>query len=214
MIFVVNHTKDFQFFQNQFDNQNSLAMKTILSSILVACLCIYVNGQNNARSGIYREWDEIRFSQPSGDFEYEVTEEVRHYAPQKGVTYYKLNMSREEAKELGKILAFSDGKDLYISSGGPKLASRLSFVRTETIGEYYFYEDIVATPIIINNMTYMSMSRGQKIMNKSTGRNYLLSARKLKSIIAEDEELLTSFKSEPGKNKKLKEYLERFYNAN
>ena len=188
-------------------------MKTILSAILVSFLFVSAIGQENFQPGIYREFDEIRFSQPSGDFDYEITESLKHYAPKKGVTYYKLDISRKEAKELGRILAFSDGKDLYVSTGGAKLASRLAFLKAESVGEYYFYEEIVTTPVIINNITYISMSRGQKIMDKSTGKNYLLSSRRLKSIIAEDAELLASFKSESRKKTKLKEYLERYYAA-
>ena len=62
-------------------------MKTILSVILVSFLCITVIGQDNFKSGIYREFDEIRFSQPSGEFEYEVIEALKNYAPKRGIAY-------------------------------------------------------------------------------------------------------------------------------
>lgn len=129
-----------------------------------------------------------------------------------GIYYHRLGVNRKQSKELGKVYGFSDGENVYINPKTPRLRKRTNFYLSEEIDRYLHYK-VVQTmyfqtpggpPVVVE-------FPAEKLLDTETGKSKTLTRGRLRRIIEEDEELLAAFNEEKKKSKKLKLYLEAFY---
>ena len=180
-----------------------------------ACVLIAIYLQNDTlfNTGIYKSYRELKENKPSIEFNYQISAKMRGYGILNAsgqIPYYRLDIEKEQCNSIGRILAFSDGRNLYINEDNPKISPKTEFVRTEYLGRYLYFEERGSTMIFIGNVPSTSYFPDQKILDINTGVVIDLNKKTLQAIIADDIELLDQFKSDPNKVKNLKEYLIKY----
>jgi len=167
-------------------------------------LAIYLRNDNNFKPGIYKNFDEFRYGNPSIEFNGQVS--TNHYSGKGRIANYKLDSGRD----LGKIFGFSDGGNVFINTSYPKLTSNPTFVKMEYLQKYYFYEYIKYIPVISGSMTTIMPILVQMILDVNTGQVRILNNQTLREILVNDQLLLDEFNRTSGKNKVLKVYLLKY----
>jgi hypothetical protein len=170
---------------------------------------IYLQNGNNLRAGIYRSFEELKYNNPSVEFTYGITAKSRK-VNQEQLDFYRMDIDKRKARDVGKVIGFSDGKDLYINGNSPSLRPAVEFVKAEILDRYYYFQDI-ETIIIPSGTTVVTAPRlVQKIMDMNTGKITTLNNQNLKELMADNPPLVNEFDKETHKNRKLKEYLIRY----
>jgi hypothetical protein len=169
--------------------------------------------------GIYRTFEEFRTNAPSEklvgvivgvDNEYRTSLFSDPYF----FKSYKIDVSKEVARDLGSVFGFCDGHKVYIvnSTAQSERISTTSFFEVNYLGKYCVYD-------AINYTTYMNSMPGMpgmvtttpykavNIIEMNTGDSKVLTRSRLKKIIADNKVLLEQFKKEEEKSDHLKEYL-------
>jgi hypothetical protein len=170
---------------------------------------IYLQNENHLKSGFYKDFDDLKYNNPSGEFNYRLTAHSRKYNGSE-LASYNLVISRREAKSIGRILGFSDGKNIYINQRIPLLHPGTEFVKVEFMDRYYYFEDLQQF-IIPNGLSTITIPRiEQKIMDMNTGEVIVLSNGNLREIIADNPQLIDEFNNDPKRSRKLKDYLKEY----
>lgn len=170
---------------------------------------IYLQNENYLKAGFYKNFEDLKFNNASGEFKYKITERSKKYSGNE-IDYYSLVIDRKEAKSIGKIFGFSDGKNIYINEHVPSLRQGTDFVRAEFMYRYFYYEGVRQLIIPIGSYNIIVPKVDQKIMDMNTGEVSVLTNRNLREIIADNHRLLEEFINDPQRNKKLKDYLEEY----
>jgi len=195
--FTVSETSEYSF---------ALDFKTDKKACVL--LAIYLQNDNNLIPGIYKSFEEFKYNNPSFDFDNQMTIKERNYMKDKKI--YNLDIDRKKRRTIGKVFGFCDGKDVFINSNYPKLTANPEFVKMEYLLKYYFYEHVEYMPIIVGDVTTISVIPVQKILDLNTGNVKVFNKKTLRDIIADDQTLLEEFDAVAGKNKVLKEYLIKY----
>jgi len=175
----------------------------------------YCQKQRIFKQGIYTSWEQLLSNTPQHPLPvkiqykkirtYNIVDEIHRMAV--------IEISKQKAKELGEVFAFSNGKELFINENGPNLSSGPFFTVVEMHGENYgVYNDLFSIglnrKIGVGNFPMYCKVSGTNIINfskqsitKVKGRN------SLKKLIASDQELLKEFQSEDDKNSMIKLYV-------
>lgn len=150
------------------------------------------------KKGIYLSFEEFKNNNPSVENGFVFNSERK-----------KLTFPFKESKiKHSKIWGISDGNSVYINYNG--------FNKLEIIDRYCFFIDkgvkiifgFSAIPMMILPIP-MPYKDGLAI-NFNNGAIFLLKKSTLKVLMADDKELLEAFKKEPGKKKKLVDYLVKY----
>jgi hypothetical protein len=170
---------------------------------------IYLQNGNNLRAGIYRSFEELKYNNPSVEFNYGITAKSRK-VNQEQLDFYSIDIDKRKARDVGKVIGFSDGKELYINGNSPSLRPAAEFVKAEILDRYFYFQDI-ETILVPSGTTVVSVPKlVQKIMDMNTGKITTLNIQNLKELIADNPGLIAGFDKETQKNRKLKEYLIRY----
>ena len=176
-------------------------------------MAIYLQDDTGLKAGIYRNFGEFRYNNPSVEFNYQVSEKMRKYGDLRSsgrIPYYSLNIARETGKSIGKVFGFCDGNHVFINENIPGLGPKTEFVQIENLGRYCYFEDRKPTTIFIGTVPSTIYYIERKIMDTDTGEIIGLNKRTLPEIIADDGDLLAEFMNDPNGGKKLKAYLIRY----
>lgn len=174
---------------------------------------IYQQNEKNLAQGFYRNFEELKYNNPSVKFNYPITEKTRKYNGHT-ISTYRVNIDKRAAKQTGKVLGFSNGKDLYLNENISLLSSSTDFIKAEFIGKYYYFEVARLIPVSSGTTMVLVPKVEQKIMDMNTGEVTILNKKTLQAIIADDGQLLSEFKSSSDKNQNLKEFLMRYMKYN
>jgi len=170
---------------------------------------VYLQNDNNLKAGIHRTFEELKYNNPSVEFAYRITARSRK-ANQEQIDFYSIDIDKSKAKDIGKVIGFSDGKEVYINENSPSLRPGTEFVKAEILDRYYYFQNI-ETILIPSGSTVVTAPRlVQKIMDMNTGKITTLNNQNLKELMADNPGLITGFDKETHKNRKLKEYLIRY----
>jgi hypothetical protein len=180
-----------------------------------ACILMAIYLQNDTwlKAGIYRNFEEFRYNNPSVEFNYQVSKKMRKYGDLRSsgrIPYYRLNIARETGKSIGKVFGFCDGTNVFINENNPDLGPKTEFVQIENLGRFCYFEDRKSTTIFIGTVPSTLYYIDRKIIDANTGEIVGLNKKTLQEIIADDDDLLEEFKNDPNKGKKLKEYLIKY----
>lgn len=170
---------------------------------------IYLQNENNLKAGIYKNFEEMKYNNPSGEFVYQVTTKSKNYN-QGQLDIYSIDIEKSKAKSIGKVFGFSDGKNVYINENSPSLRPGTEFVKVETLNRYYYFQKIEPIVIPTGTTVVTVLKLVQKVMDMNTGEITILNNKNLKELMADNPRLLNEFDKESQKNTKLKEYLIRY----
>jgi hypothetical protein len=165
------------------------------------------------QAGIYKNFEEFKYNNPSIEFDYEISTKNRGFGflnTKRQLSFYKINMDKKKAKNIGQVFGFCDGKNVYINDSNPKLKLKTEFVKIEYFWKYCYYEDRVCTSNYTGNGITESCDLAEKVINIYTGEVISLSRKTLREILADDSELLTEFNNESQQNKKIKTYILKY----
>ncbi len=177
-----------------------------------ACVlwAVYLQNENNLVPGIYRNFEELKYNNPSAEFSLSLTNKSKKYN-REDITTYRINIDKRDAKKLEKVFGFSDGKNLYINqSNNSSLRPSTDFTRAESIGNYYYYKVLKSVPVYSGTTVILVQSVDEKLMDINTGEIITLTSRALKDIISDNQQLLTQFENSSHKGRILKEFLMRY----
>lgn len=172
-------------------------------------LAIYLRIESNYKPGIYKNFDEFKYGNPSVESFYPVVSSKRNYGKGK-LDYYKLDLNRKNRQALGKIFGFSDGKDVYIDFNYPGLTSNPDFVKMEYLYKYYYFEYVKNIPVYSGSVVTIAPKLVQALLDINTGEVLVLNRQTIREIMANDQALLEEYKNTSGKDKVLKEYLIKY----
>jgi hypothetical protein len=147
----------------------------------------------------------MKYNNPSVPLHDKIYSRVVSLSGSKQVTYYKLDVTRNQAKESGEIFGFSDGKNQYVrQTGGTGL--KREFVRIDNYGKYGYFEDIGYILVNSTVVPYLTFN----LIDMNSGDITRIDKKHLREYLAEDPKLLEAFNNESQKDKKIKEYLIRY----
>jgi len=170
---------------------------------------IYLQNSNNLRAGIYRSFEELKYNKPSGEFTYQITAKSRK-VNQNQLNFYSLDIDKRKARTVGKVIGFSDGKEVYINQNSPSLRPGTEFVKAEILDRYYYFQ-VIETIIVPTGTTVVTAPKlVEKIMDMNTGEVTTLNIQNLKELMEDNPGLINEFDKETNRNRKLKEYLIRY----
>lgn len=170
---------------------------------------VYQQNENHLVQGFYRNFEELKYNNPSVKFNYTINEKTRKYDGY-SIAAYRVNIDRRDAKQAGKVIGFSDGKNLYLNESNSSLSSSTDFFKAEFIGKYYFFENVRLISVSTGTTVVTVPKIEQKIMDMNTGEVTILNMKTLQAMIADDEQLLSEFQSSSNKRQSLKEFLVRY----
>lgn len=125
------------------------------------------------------------------------------------ITFYKTDITKQSANNLGKLLAYSVGDTFYIKAGDNKLHRHNRFARATKAGHYYIYTDrgvYVAQHIPFIWFTYPQIM----FVDYKSGKKFSLSAFCVRKVIKDNTALANSFKADKTKRQHLRDYLEAY----
>lgn len=171
---------------------------------------VYQQNENHLVPGFYRNFEELKFNNPSSDFNFKVTPKTKKYNGSE-ITTYRISIDRKKAKETGRTIGFSDGKYLYLNEDNSSLKPTTEFVRAEFIGNNYYYEIARRVPFPTGTTVIIIPVVYEKIMDMNTGKITTLGNRAIKEIMSDNHQLLEEFDNSSHKNRLYKEFLIRYY---
>ena len=162
-----------------------------------------ISGRRRVQARLFLNMNDLLDNRPAD----EITTFVKERDQGLNITYYKLDVSKEKGREIGKVFSFSDETGFYINPRKPKLRKRANFFEADTIGEFIHFITIARMRVAGNVIPY----RAEKLLHKRTGKVIGLTRIVLRKLIADDEQLLEMFNNEKGKSAKLASYLKEYY---
>jgi hypothetical protein len=172
---------------------------------------------NIKKPGIYVTFEEFRNNAPSIPLQSKIVPvEIKYksgtFSEPGFFICYKLDMTNEEARQLGNVYGFSDGTKFYLALNpkDPERINNPSFYGVTYVGKYCVYDVMYSSGT--DNLTFYD--KGTFIIDMNTGDTQMLTGGRLKRIIADDKELLAEFKGLDKKGDAVKkEYLLRYLKA-
>lgn len=152
----------------------------------------------------------MKFNNPSIKLKYDIVEKSTKYGKNE-IRHYVLGIDRKDVDKKLNVYGFSDGNDIFLKASGSKLRPSTQFLKLEVIGQYYYYEEIVYSTVSTGTTTIITPVLYKRIMDMNTGEIKVLNKKTLIGIIGDNENLLREFLDAHQKDKKLKEYLVRYY---
>ncbi len=136
-------------------------------------LAIYLQNDKNYKAGVYKNFDEFKYGNPSIEFNGQLLSKKKNYGKRQ-LYSYKLEMKNKNQKSQDKVFGFSDGKDIYINITYPKLNSNAEFVKMEYLYKYCYFEYIKNIPVYSSPTVIIVPSLKQKLLDINTGEVIVL----------------------------------------
>ncbi len=165
----------------------------------------YIINTTAYQKGIYKTFEEFKYNNPS------IRDKFTFDKKNLWVTDKKTGKQRKIRKS--EIWGFSDGTKIFVSWR--------KYNEILEKGRYCYFKE-KGTRIAFGTTTFPFMIlpipypyNDEIIINYNTGKTFFLSKRLIKKILTSDDpELLTEFKKESQKNKKLAEYIIKYNDRN
>jgi hypothetical protein len=167
------------------------------------------------KPGIYKTFEEFRSNAPSLPLQGKITpSEIKFKVRSElaSLTTYKLDIPKEEAKKIGGVFGFSDGSKFYVTLNykDPGRVNNAEFYELEYLGSYCIYDAVVISSL--DNHTFHD--KRTFMLDLYTGDALLITATRLKRILAGNAELLAEFKTADKKDEETrKAFLLRYLKA-
>jgi hypothetical protein len=177
------------------------------------------------RRGIYKNFDEFKYNQPSELAKFSVYPKERNYNFGKKYTHYQIRLDGKTDKDVFPIpdtgsveyytpyWGFSDGEYVY-KMGKSQMLGKDNYDRLEPSGRYIVYNEFR----FAQGGNATMQGHGNKVvtlvLDINTGRTYYLSVRCVKKLIASDTELLKRYEEVENKKEMMFFILKQFNERN
>ena len=186
--------------------------------VLLLCVLVGVNGLSQTaiiddnivyKKGLYKDFDELKFNNPSLPLNYviDTVEYTNVDLLNNPISHkvYRLKIDNKEAKSLGSITGFCDGRHIYINEYNKAFSDKLDFEQLQFVGLYSYFETYMFMPGELGAPN-SSMITG-KILNSNNGEIIDITKNTLHSIFENDSLLLSQFEKEENKQLKIKDFI-------
>ncbi len=177
----------------------------------IALIVVPVWAQIKVKPGIYRSFTELRHVAPSAEFTYRITEVQWEYETGKESSLYQINASKDALTKLGEVYGFCLAGKFYYNLSKHKLASENQFVLIEVIGPYFYFEEIVANPDMVNNEIVIRSKKFERLIDTRSGAIITLTPQTVTDILAGNKTLQAQFGRENQPDMVMKHYLVQLY---
>lgn len=191
------------------ENRN-LKNITIFFAVLISCN-VFAQTNKNATRGIYKNLTELEGNTPSLSMtDTFLTKKMKYgfwgLTSKDYLHFQTLPVNAKQAKEVGKIFAFSDGKDVFIKLNNLRLFRRSWFAKTSETGKFYTYTALGVH--VDSRLPFLWWTFPQeKFINYKNGKRTNLWGVAVRKLIKDNTSLFTEFKKDKKRGSKLKEYL-------
>ncbi|MEW7280671.1 hypothetical protein ABW636_18940 [Aquimarina sp. 2201CG1-2-11] len=196
-------------------NYSLILIFVFLANFCLNAQTLIIDDLSNLKKGIYKNYEEFKYNKPSLKLDYEILAKNKKYGPinnREIVTFYRLDVTKEQSKSIGPIYGFCDGEHIYIKGYyRVQLKPKTNFSQLDFVGEYCLYEGVGSSSINTGNGNIAMSNRIYMVLNLNNRQVSVLSKRVLKKIISDDPELLMEFKKRKKKHKILKEYFLKYF---
>ena len=161
------------------------------------------------KKGLYRDFDEFKFNNPSLPLNYAV--DTVEYANvdllNNPISHkvYRLKIDSKEAKTLGSLFGFCDGRYVYINEYNKNVTEKLDFEQLQFIGLFSYFETYMFMPGELGAPN-SSMISG-KVLNSNNGEIIDITKNTLHTLFENDSLLLLQFENEKNKQMKIKDFI-------
>ena len=166
------------------------------------------------QAGIYKTFAEFRDNKPSQKLEYKIVHETKDYFTgpwNDGVslTSYRLDIPKEQGRDLGVIFGFSDGKRFFVINSentdiwSPNYAHNSNFNKLEYVGRFCVYDAVDFATVQGATIPKEVV----KIIDMSNGKMSVLTVARMKKMLADKPEILKRFKEQSEKYYHIKKYI-------
>lgn len=207
---------------------------SILISLILSCGLagqslsdIITNHPSNLKKGFYKNFHEFKFNNPSIPFDHKLIPIIKSHSKDKNNQHisWHVDITKEEAKEIGEIYGFCDGKkvyvleEIYITDYINKFKPNTNFEEVLYLGRYAFFETINKVnswatspwggyyplePIsIILAIPNIPGGIIIQVINMKSGEVFTLNKKRLEAAIIDDNDLVNDFNSMSNKEKKM-----------
>jgi hypothetical protein len=162
-----------------------------------------LSGRRIIQVRLFRNINDLLDNRPSDEISTFVNEREQIF----NTTYYQLEVSKKNGREIGRVFSFSDETGFYINPRRPKLHKRANFFEADTIGDFIHFIEVASVTTAGNSYSY----RAEQLQDIRSGKVKSLTRSLLRELIADDQQLLEMFNNEKGKSAKLASYLREYY---
>lgn len=169
------------------------------------------------KKGIYRDFNEFKYNNPSIEFNYDVkTDPVKYGFVNRGglYNYYSIIIDKKLGKSVGEVFGFCDGINVYINEDIPKLSSKARFSMIQYFGLYCYFEGAIEYDgaVVLSDSPGIKQSspppgKLQKVINIISGEVIVLSKNSVREILKDDPVLFEQFNTQKKKELFLKSYV-------
>ena len=139
------------------------------------------------KKGIYKNFEEFKNNNPSIVLDYDIIKiqgETGGIMDRKQASFVRLDVTRDQGKQVGRVYGFCDGNNIYINEFMPKLRPAVLFMKVGFIGSYCFFEHQPFKDL-------EGVLSHNRLINMQTGKLVTLSKRVLKTLIIEENSLVS-----------------------
>lgn len=180
-------------------------LAVLLFTSLLAAQDLIIN-DTVYNAGFYTSFEEFKYNKPSIPFNYE-TKSVTNNVRGGTVTYHRIAFKKKEAKALGVIFGFSDGKHVYILDEPREIIPNTKFMQIQKFGKLCYFERGIARVGYNNSQTIYLLPC---LLNMESGEIIKVDKTTLPEIIADNKALLEAFEQEKKQYKVVKDYLLKY----
>ena len=159
--------------------------------------------------GIYKNFEEFKFNSPSIPLNYKIDtveyNNIDAYTPARNHITYRILLKKSEAKQIGPVFGFCDGKYIYINESNVYLGEKSDFELLKFVGLYSYFEQYMFVQGELG--TPSSNTILYKIVNINNGEVSILTQDLAKKIFANDSDILNRYDKENDKKLTLKDYI-------
>lgn len=186
-----------------------------------------ITNNSSLQSGFYRDYSEMKTNNPNIKKTYSVKEGREYTGGFMGIrpkiNYYRFKITRKEAKEVGAIFGYSDGKNIYIRPGlrGDNALERrfrlsrerrANFRELEIIGKYGYYQDLFkyTTGLKLNIEDHTIIDHVFVFIDFENDNFIQMNYKRVKILLKKDRELWKKFKNDSKKRKNISKYIKEY----
>jgi len=179
-----------------------LGFSSFSQSIIIDDTVVY-------KRGIYKDFEEFKFNRPSIPFDYKIDsfeyKNLDLYAKGDSHFTYRIAANKTDAKRIGSVFGFCDGKKIYINESMPLLGERSDFELLHFVGLYSFFKQFMFVQGELGAQNSSTIL--YKVLNINNGEVSVLMQDDLNRIFADDSVLLQQFSTEKDQKSKIETYI-------
>jgi len=164
------------------------------------------------KKGLYKDFEEFKFNRPSIPFDFKIDsfeyKSLEMYTKGDNHFTYRILANKNEAKKIGPVFGFCDGKKIYINESMPLLGEKSDFELLHSVGLYSFFKQYMFVQGELGAQNTSTIL--YKSLNVNNGDVTVLMQEDLNVIFANDSVLLKQFSAEKDPKSVIEKYISNY----